>query len=344
MLNWRCFERRTLLGFLSLLVVISVWVGSGFVAQVIFTTFDYKNSIAMTVYSLILGSVLLCPMLWRKVRRSDLPNTGQLIILGITWYFGQLTYLFSLLYTSMGTNSAIQATSTVFAFIFSMLLLKYDFRIISAAGVLVVIGGVTLTSIFTAVPVDGSQDAVVSESLVGISIAIASAALGGLFACLFKKWVKLEENSGIVFGLFSIVAVVLGIPSIVVCHFAGIQSFQVPCWRAALLTVADALLCAVIGNYFFGKCFVYLTPVVVAMGLTLTIPVSFIISAGILKSHSYPYPSIIGVVLIFFAVVLVSWDQARYEKSLSAKSEALDIQKSESAPVSLIQNDSYPSI
>jgi drug/metabolite transporter (DMT)-like permease len=145
--------------------------------------------------------------------------------------------------------------------------------------------------------------------------------LGGLFACLFKKWVNVEQNSGIVFGLFSVVAVIIGIPTIVICHFTGIQEFQVPDWRAALLTVADALLCSVVGNYFYAKCYVYLSPITVAMGLTLTIPVSFVITAGILKTHIYPYQAIIGVALIFIAVVLVSWDQAKYEKTLSQRNQ-----------------------
>ena len=320
----RCssIDKRTILGIVSLLVVIAVWLGSGYVAQVIFNLYGYTNSIAMTVYSLILGSVLLLPLVWRKVQRRDLPTNVQLIILGLIWFVSQVTYLFSLLYTSMGTNSAIQATSTIFAFIFSMIVLKYDFRVFSAIGVLIVIGGVLLTTFYMAIPVVKSDETVVPETIQGILVAIASACSGGLFACLFKKWVKVEENSGIVFGTFSVVAVVLGIPTIAVCHFTGVQEFQVPCWRAALLTVADALLCAVVGNFFYAKCFVYLSPITVAMGLTLTIPVSFVITAGILQTHIYPYQAIVGVVLIFAAVVLVSWDQARYESILTDKKQS----------------------
>ena len=298
-----------------------MWVGSGFVAQIIFNKYDYKNSVAMTVYSLIVGSVLLLPLVWRRVRTCDLPTKSQLLILGLNWFVSQLGYLYSLLYTSMGTNSAIQATSTIFAFIFSMIVLRYEFRVLSAVGVVVVIGGVLLTSFFMAIPVVKSDELVAPETIQGIVVAIASAASGGLFACLFKKWVKVEQNSGIVFGSFSVVAAVLGIPTIAIFHFAGVQEFQVPCWQAALLTLGDAVLCAVVGNYFYAKCFVYLTPITVAIGLTLTIPVSFVITAGILQTHTYPYQAIIGVVLIFIAVIMVSWDQAKYEKILMKRTE-----------------------
>jgi len=186
-----------------------------------------------------------------------------------------------------------------------------------------VIGGVVLTSLFKA-EVTMGDEFVIHETTLGIILAIVSAVFGGLFGTLFKKWVKVEENSGIVFGLFSIIAVVVGIPTIVICHYTGLQDFEIPSWKAALWFVGDALLCSVVGNFFFAQAYVNLTPVAVQVGLNMTIPISFLISAVILWTHVYPPGAIVGAVLIFMAVVLVSWDQYRYELLLKRKVDNVD--------------------
>jgi solute carrier family 35 protein F5 len=193
-----------------------------------------------------------------------------------------------------------------------MLILGYSFRIYSAIGVLIVIGGVTLTSLYKAEHVGNTT--VIHETVKGIILAILAAVLGGLFGSLFKKWVIREKNSGIVFGLFSIVATIVGIPTIIICHYSGLQEFQIPSWQAALWFVGDAILCSVVGNFFFAQAYIYLTPVAVQVGLTMTIPVSFLITAVFLKSHAYPAGAIVGAVLIFSAIILVSWDQFRYDR------------------------------
>jgi len=310
-------------GFLSVAIVVAVWVLSSFIAHRIYTVYGYTNSVAMAAYSLMIGSILLLPLTWRRVTLADLPKIWQVSTLGMIWFSGQVFYLFSLLYTSIGTNSAIQATSTAFSFIFSLVILRYAFRLYSAIGVLIVIGGVVLTSLFKA-EVTMGDEFVIHETTLGIILAIVSAVFGGLFGTLFKKWVKVEENSGIVFGLFSIIAVVVGIPTIVICHYTGLQDFEIPSWKAALWFVGDALLCSVVGNFFFAQAYVNLTPVAVQVGLNMTIPISFFISAVILWTHVYPPGAIVGAVLIFMAVVLVSWDQYRYELLLKRKVDNVD--------------------
>ena len=317
-------RRNQVKGYICLAIVDAIWVASGYLAQIIFTTFGFQNSISMAVYSVIIGLVLLMPLTWRKVSWEALPTIPQMGILGVSWLFGQLVYLFSLMYTSMPTSSAISATATAFSFLFSILILKYDFRILSAVGVSVSIAGIILSAFFNAESTEKDADgsSVVNETVGGIILCLVGAINSGVFTCLFKLWVRDDSNSGIVFGSFGIVGICVGIPVIAIAHFSGLQDFQVPGWEAALLIVSDGIMCSVICNFFFSKTFIYLTPVIVQVGLTMTIPISFVITAFILHSHSYPAPAIVGVALIFAAVVLVSYDQAKYEQVLQ-KQKAL---------------------
>ena len=301
-------------GYICLSIVDATWIASGYVAQIVFTVFDFHNSIAMAVYSVIFGLVLLSPLLWRKIDMAELPSIFQMGSLGLIWLLGQFLYLLSLRYASMSTATAVSGTATAFAYIFSILLLKYDFRWVSGVGVLACIGGITLTALFRAEAAD-SEQASTPETVQGILFAAVGAVNSGIFSCLFKMWVRDDKNSGIVFGSFGFVGIVFGIPAIAISHFTGFQEFEVPTWQTALLILADAFICSVICNYFFSKTFVYLSPVIVQVGLTMTIPISFVITAAILRTHSYPAMAIVGVVMIFLAVVVVSYDQAKYEES-----------------------------
>lgn len=303
-------------GYICLALVDVIWVASGYLMQVIYTKYNYSNSIAMAVYSVILGLILLLPLCWRKVSRASLPSVAQLGVLGFLWLLGQLTYLFALMYSSMSTCTAISGTATVFAYLFSMIILKYSFRWLSALGVAVCMAGIVLTALFNATATDpaNSNESVIAETATGIIAGILAAVNSGLFTCLFKKWVKDDSNSGIVFGCFGFVGIVIGIPIIMISHYSGLQAFELPNWDASLLIVADAILCSVVCNFFFSKTFVYLSPVIVQVGLTMTIPVTFIITALILRTHRYPPVAIVGVVLIFLAVIVVSYDQAKYEQ------------------------------
>jgi drug/metabolite transporter (DMT)-like permease len=306
---------NTAKGYISLAIVDATWIASGYVAQIIFSVFGYTNSIAMAVYSVIFGLVLLMPLLWRKVDRRAFPSFWQVSTLGFLWLLGQLLYLMSLMYASVSTTTAISGTATAFAYLFSIILLGYSFRLLSAAGVLISVAGITLTAIFKAES-DVNNNQAVHETVLGIILSIVAAVNSGIFTCLFKKWVNNDQDSGIVFGCFGFVGIVVGIPIIAICHFSGLQAFEVPDWKSAMLILADAFLCSVVCNYFFSKTFVFLAPVIVQVGLTLTIPVTFIITALILQTHSYPPWSIVGVVLIFLSVAAVSYDQAKYDQLL----------------------------
>ena len=312
------FRHNLVKGYVCLAIVVAIWTASGYLTQGTFVLYNYQNSIAIPAYSTTVGLILLSPLAWRKVNRSDLPTFTQMFLLGVLWLLGQLLYLLALLYTSMGTVTAVVASSTAFSFLFSVVILKYDFRIVSALSVLVTIAGVTLTACFKAEALQTDEnEMIINETVHGIVVGLASAVVSGLFNCLFKKWVKDDKNTGIVFGSFGIVGIFVGIPVIVISHYTGIQEFQMPCWEVAVRILADALMCSVVCNYFFSKTFIYLTPVIVSVGLTMTIPIAFIITALVLQTHSYPPMAILGVTLIFLAVVAVSYDQAKYERELS---------------------------
>jgi drug/metabolite transporter (DMT)-like permease len=308
-------------GFLCLAMVVIIWVASGFIAQAIFTEYKFYNFAAISVYSLMIGMVNLLPLMWRKLKRDDLPTTMQIGVLGLLWQAGQMLFVISLMYTTMGTNMALQSCSGAFSYIFSLIILKYDFRWWSAFGVALVMGSVILASFYPAEAIDKSQDSsAIKETVTGFVLAIAAAMNGALFSNMFKKWVTKPANSDLIFGFFGVIAIVVGIPLLVIFHYTGVQQFEVPSWQVALLILADAIICSVICNkFFFPRAFIYLTPVTVQVGLTMTIPLSYIVTIAFLHTHTYHWLAFVAATMIFVAVVIVSFDQAKYKTILDEK-------------------------
>ena len=127
-------------GYLCLLAVVLQWVASGFVAQTVFTTFNYRSTVAQTVYNLCFYSVLLIPYIIKHHRNKAskahaaslspieyvLTNKWKVFTLGCIWLSAQVVYVMSLLYSSMGKNTAVSSSSSAFSFVFSILLLGYE--------------------------------------------------------------------------------------------------------------------------------------------------------------------------------------------------------------------------
>jgi solute carrier family 35, member F5 len=332
-----------ILGYICLAVVVVQWVTSGFVAQFVYQDLDYRCTIAQSVYTLCFYSVLLIPHVYRSyVKRSDAPLTStsavefvfstkaKVLCLGCLWLGAQIIYVMSLLYTSMGTNTAVSSSSSAFSFVFSILLLGYSFRVFSAIGVALTIGGVVLTALFRAEPsetlVESSDQFIVTETVEGIIMAVCAAGCFGLFSCLFKKWVKNDDYGGIVFGSFGLVAFSVGIPIVVIAHFSGLQAFIMPDWKVWLTVTADAVMCCFVNNVCLSRAFIYLTPVIVLVGLTMTVPLSIFADTVIFSNHSYSKWNIVGISLITLAVLIVGYDQAKFELSLEERKEEIATQ------------------
>ena len=321
-------------GYICLTAVVLQWVASGFLTQTVITTFNYRSTVAQIVYNLCFYSVLLIPYIVSHNRKKAssgstselspidyvLANKWKVLSLGCIWLGAQVIYVMSLLYSSMGKNSAVSSSSSAFSFVFSIFILGYQFRIVSAVGVLGTIGGIVMTSLFrpeeVSDPSSAGDDFQIVESAQGYIMAVSAAVCFGLFSCLFKKWIKEDKYGGVVFGSFGLISLIIGVPLVIICQFTGLQAVTVPCWEAALLITADAILCCFANNFCLSRAFIYLTPVVVLVGLSMTTPLSVFVDVVILGRRAYSALNIVGICLIILAVLVVGYDQTIYEKQL----------------------------
>mmetsp|Transcript_1474 Transcript_1474/g.1257 ORF Transcript_1474/g.1257 Transcript_1474/m.1257 type:complete len:115 (-) Transcript_1474:194-538(-) len=114
-----------------------------------------------------------------------------------------MTYNISLKYISVATNSSLSSCSSVFSFIFSIVLLGYPLcRAAPISAVLMCVIGVLITALNRPSP---KTALAVNESVLGDIIALGSACSYGIFGCYLKLWVPDERMVVQLFGMFGIV-------------------------------------------------------------------------------------------------------------------------------------------
>ncbi|KAF4677993.1 hypothetical protein FOL47_006939 [Perkinsus chesapeaki] len=329
--------KRASMGLCAVALSVITFVGSGVSIQLLFTNGDYNKPVALTVYSLSLSVILLAfrnylhsptpghnltaessPLLMESglvslprhhnntFNRFSLPSASKICALGLMWFTAQLTYNISLKYISVATNSSLSSCSSVFSFIFSILLLGYPLcRAAPISAVLMCVIGVLITALNRPSP---KTALAVNESVLGDIIALGSACSYGIFGCYLKLWVPDERMVVQLFGMFGIVCMAVGVPCIVVCHFTGYETFALPTWGQFVVLTANGIFGSVASDFFLSLGVILLSPLAAAVGQSLTIPLSLVVDSSILGLHTFKSIYVLGSALMFGAVVLISWD------------------------------------
>jgi len=324
---------RTLLGFILLSLVVVIWVGSGAVIQVIYRDMDYDKPVFLSFFSIACSVVMfLAPTSWKLVRSGALtpshateafsfPARSHVLVLSGLWILMHVTYNISLKYTAVSVNTCLSTTSSVFTFLFSLLLLKKAFRVWSAAGVLLGIAGVVVTMV---APPEKTDERAMDNTTVGCALALVAACFYGIFTSSVKKWVADESHMVLIFGMFGVAAVIVGAPVLGICHLAGWEEFQMPTLAQFGAITANALVGSVISDLFLSFVVILLSPLVACIGLTCTIPLSCLVDACLFQYYDFSPWFLVGAVLVFGAVVTVSLDQQRADAAAKKAAPPVD--------------------
>eukprot|EP00434_Breviolum_minutum_P042663 symbB.v1.2.037988.t1/scaffold5769.1/size23835/2 len=149
---------RQVEGMMMLAGCLFLWVFSSAAVQVIATDiFNFQQPLFVTLFNSVVGIILLWPYIpcrFQSINRKDyvtdsvtLAATARMSCsVGILWVCSQCMYNVSLLHTSVATNTVLSSTSSVFTFLFSLLLTGNKFRQRSCMGVLLCFLGCCLDS------------------------------------------------------------------------------------------------------------------------------------------------------------------------------------------------------
>lgn len=287
--------------------------------------------------SLCLTQVSSASKSFRRHSQTPLPplTTKQTFFLSVRfaflWFTANFFNAMCLRFTTVASLVIISTTSSVFTLIFGAISGVETFSFKKLAGVLACLGGVILIS---SVDIQGGQSEedrgsfpskTPREVAIGDALALASAILYGLYCVMMVKTIGDETRikMPVFFGFLGLVNIVCLWPGFFLLHGSGIEVFELPpsrhIWTIVLINAVSSL----ISDLCWAYAMLFTSPLVVTVGLSLTIPLSLV--GQILIDGQYSTP----VYWLGASVVVLSFVFINHESTAATKPKVLEDEEEE---------------
>ncbi|ROV92890.1 hypothetical protein VSDG_06350 [Cytospora chrysosperma] len=186
-------------------------------------------------------------------------------------------------HTSVGSVTILTSTSSVWTLVFCALMRVETFSVRKLVGVLASLAGVVLIS---SVDLSGRSDEdrgsfphkSTASIAIGDGMAFFSAIVYGLYVTVMKRRVGDEDrvNMPLFFGLVGVFNLVFLWPGFFILHWTGVEPFALPptgkIWTIVFLNSISSF----VSDMSWAYAMLLTSPLVVTVGLSLTIPLSLI--------------------------------------------------------------------
>ncbi|KAJ5620622.1 hypothetical protein N7510_004606 [Penicillium lagena] len=236
----------------------------------------------------------------------------------LLWFVANYFALGCLQYTTVGSTTILTSTSGVWTLVFGAILGVERFTARKLIGVLasligiILISRVDLSKPDTSTPsADGSEGSfphkTPAEIALGDAMAAFSSIMYGVYTIVMKKQVGDESrvNMQLFFGLVGFFNLVLLWPGFIVLHWTGVEPFALPSTKRVWMIILINSLSSFISDIAWAYAMLLTTPLVVTVGLSLTIPLS-LVGQIILQAH-YASPLYwVGASIVFMSFLVVN--------------------------------------
>eukprot|EP00029_Vermamoeba_vermiformis_P000174 TRINITY_DN10192_c0_g1_i1.p1 TRINITY_DN10192_c0_g1~~TRINITY_DN10192_c0_g1_i1.p1 ORF type:complete len:365 (-),score=67.87 TRINITY_DN10192_c0_g1_i1:30-1124(-) len=347
---------RWVFGVTLLVGVVIIWVGSSILMQYIFLEQDFPHPFFLTYFSTTLFSLYLFGFAfskkWRNARDVEwrpvpteepqgdehevLSSETHLIeqeeniqdaevqilspkqIMKISlifcpvWFIANYAYNSSLMLTTVASNTILSATSGFYTLLFGTMFRVEEFSWGKLLATMICIAGVALVTL-----VDTQQG---TSSIIGDVVAMGSAVFYGLYVSLLRKKVKNEQQvpMPMFFGFVGMFNCLMLWPFMIVLHYTGVESFELPPVKVLLYLLVNGLIGTVLSDLLWSYAIFYTSPTVATVGLSLSIPLA-IISELFLNKRTFSVFYLLGSALVLSAFLAVNITTREREKKLFAR-------------------------
>ncbi|KAG8848190.1 hypothetical protein FRB91_011043 [Serendipita sp. 411] len=241
------------------------------------------------------------------------------------WFIANWSVNASLRYTSVGSSTVLASTSGLFTMGFGRLMGFEKFSVWRVCAVMTSFLGVVLVSLAdsttpkdptktpASVPVQPPTGILPAPSnpLLGDSLALLSAVFYALYVSLLKVRIKTESriNMQLFFGFVGLFNILACWPMGLVLHLTGIERFGWPIgwkeWTGMIINMAVTFS----SDFIYVIAMLKTTPLVVTIGLTLTIPLA-ILGDLVLQSRVVTLEGLCGAIMVIVAFVFIGWEDS----------------------------------
>lgn len=237
------------------------------------------------------------------------------------WFFSNWMNTGSYANTSVASSTILVSTSSVFALLFGALFKVETLTLKKILGVLVSVSGVVLISLIDTEKPSNDEDRgsfpykSPTQVVIGDAMALFSAILYGLYATFLIKHVGSEDrvNMPLFFGFIGVTVLTTLWPGIGILHLLNIEKFALPQTRRVTFVILANAVISMVSDMCWGFAVLLTSPLVVTVGLTLTIPLSLIGQIMVNSQYASGWYWV-GAVFIIVSFVMISYESKTQKK------------------------------
>jgi solute carrier family 35 protein F5 len=265
----------------------------------------------------------------QSAHKLSLKETARLALEFCTvWFLANYFAAGCLEYTTVGSATILNSTSSIWTLIAGSLIGVERFSLRKLLCVLASLMGVALIS---SMDVAGGDDAdrgsfpkkTAAELAIGDTLALIAAMAYGIYAVFLKKRIGDESrvDMPLFFGLVGLTNTLLAWPGFILLHVLGIETFSLPPTWQVLTIILFNSAASLISDFCWAYAMLLTSPLVVTVGLSLTIPLSLV---GQMVLHGL-YTSLVywaGAAVVVMSFVFINHEEVIDEQAKLQEEEA----------------------
>ncbi|TKA78685.1 hypothetical protein B0A55_04497 [Friedmanniomyces simplex] len=247
-----------------------------------------------------------------------LPATARLSLeFCLLWFLANYFVAACLKYTTVASSTILTSTSSVFTLLFGSLSGVERFTLRKLLAVCASLTGIILIS---SVDLSGQNtddehrgdfpEKTLREVAIGDALALLSAVLYGIYAVFLKRRIADESrvNMPLFFGLVGLFNVLLLWPGFIILHLTGAETFEVPPSKWVTTVIMCNSTASLISDLAWAYAVLLTSPIVVTVGLSMTIPLS-LIGQTLLNSQTASPLYWVGAAVVVLSFIFVNQEE-----------------------------------
>ena len=233
-------------------------------------------------------------------------------------------------YTTVASATILAATSSIWTLLIGTLFAVERFTIRKLVGVLASLAGIVL---IYSVDMSGETDKnrgtfphkTPGEIAIGDILAFVSAVVYGIYAVMLKKRIGDERrvNMPLFFGLVGLMSVLLLWPVFIILHLTGIETFELPPDRRVTMIVLVNSMTSLVSDFCWAYAMLFTSPLLVTVGLSLTIPLS-LIGQMVLDQQYSSALYWIGACVVLLSFIFINHEESKEEEAAQVEPDDRD--------------------
>ncbi|KAK4984143.1 hypothetical protein LTR50_006780 [Elasticomyces elasticus] len=244
------------------------------------------------------------------------------------WFLANYSVAACLEYTTVASSTILTSTSSIFTLAFGALFRVERFSYRKLLGVLASLSGIVLISSVD-LSKDNNDDSRGSfphkshrQIAIGDLLAFLSAVMYGIYAVFMKKRVGDETRVSmpLFFGFVGLFNVILLWPGLIILHFTGVETFELPPSRRVLAIIIVNSVSSLVADLAWAYAVLLTSPIVVTVGLSMTIPLS-LIGQIVLNSQSASFLYWLGACVVVLSFAFVNSESTKESSAVESSRE-----------------------